>query len=211
MILFKFNILQIIFIILVPIALLLLAFLFIFLPLSKRKAKSNFVEYCHKEIYKIAFNEDYYLINDFYFRVEQSKVARINHILFGEKYIYVLTDQYYEGDLSGKDTDKSLILIDSRNRKFYADNLYLSSKTLVNYLSTATGIDQSLFIGVVVVNNGCRLAIESTSKQFYMIQRNRLKKLVKAIESREVGKINASQLDNAVKAIDRLNRKKKNK
>ncbi|MCR5184762.1 MAG: NERD domain-containing protein [Bacilli bacterium] len=207
----QLNPLQIAFIIAAPAAVILLVLIFILGPMRRRRHKKHFMEYCYKAIYRIAFDEDYYLINDFYFRVDTSHVAKIDHILFGEKYIYIISDTYFDGDLSGQDTDKSLIITNRKGQKFYTDNLYNSSQLLINYLSTSTGIDKSLFIGVALVNNECKLSVISNSKSLYLIQRNKLKKLVKAIESRQVGKINAQQLDNAVKAIDKLNRKKRHK
>ena len=210
MILSSLSTLQIVFLILVPAAIILLSVFFIVIPINRRRQRDNFKEYCYKAIYRIAFNEDYYLINNFLFRVDSNKVARIDHILFGNKYIYVIIDTYYEGDLVGKEEDESLILINKKSQKFYTENQYKIVKSLVKALSRSTSIDESMFIGVVVVNNNCKLGIETNSKQLYMIQRNRLKKLVKAIESRNVGNINAAQLDAAVKAIDKLNRTKKN-
>ena len=66
-----------------------------------------------------------------------------------------------------------------------------------------------LLIGITVVNKECKISIETNSKQFYIIQKNKLKRLIRAIESRNVGNINAPQLEALVKAIDKLNRKKK--
>ena len=210
MIFLSLNTLQIIFIILAPIVLAGLVVVFVVLPINHRRHKNNFREYCYKAIYKIAFDEDYYLINNFLFRVDQSTVARIDHILFGNKYIYVIIDVYYDGDLVGKYENESFILINKKNDRYYTDNQYNVCKSLVKSLSRTTGIEEGMFIGVAVVNNDCKLGIETESKQYYIIQRDKLKKLVKAIESRDVGKINAAQLDAAVKAIDKLNRKKKN-
>ena len=210
MLLAKFTVLQILFLIIAPIAVISLLVIFVILPINKNHHKNNFKEYCYKAIYRIAFDEDYYLINNFLFRVDSSKVARIDHLLFGNKYIYLIIDTYYEGDLTGKEENKSLILINNKNEKYYTDNQYMIVKSLVKSLSSKTGISEDMFIGVVVVNNDCRLAIETESKQYYMIQRNKLKRLVRAIESRNVGNINAAQLESAVKAIDKLNRNKKN-
>ena len=210
MLLAKFTVLQILFLIIAPIAVISLLVIFVILPINKNHHKNNFKEYCYKAIYRIAFDEDYYLINNFLFRVDSSKVARIDHLLFGNKYIYLIIDTYYEGDLTGKEENKSLILINNKNEKYYTDNQYMIVKSLVKSLSSKTGISEDMFIGVVVVNNDCRLAIETESKQYYMIQRNKLKRLVRAIESRNVGNINAAQLEAAVKAIDKLNRNKKN-
>ena len=201
--------LQIIFLIVAPIVIIALVVLFIVLPVNRSREKKHFREYCGKAIYKIAFDEDYYLINDMRFKVDSGKVAKIDHILFGNKYIYIINDAYFEGDLTGKEADKSLILIDRKGKKFYTDNQYLISKSIIKALTDSTNISNELLIGIVVVNNNCKISIETTNKQYYIIQKNKLKRLIRAIESRPVGNMNAGQLDNLVKAIDKLNRTKK--
>lgn len=209
MVLSDLTTLQIIFLIVTPIVVIALVVFFIVLPVNRKREKNQFREYCGKAIYKIAFDEDYYLINDMRFKVDSGKVAKIDHILFGNKYIYIINDAYYEGDLTGKEIDKSLILIDRKGKKFYTDNQYLVSKSIIKALTDSTGISNDLLIGIVVVNNNCKINIETNNKQYYIIQKNKLKRLIRAIESRPVGNMNAAQLDNLVKAIDKLNRTKK--
>lgn len=201
--------LQIISLIATPIVIIALMVFFVVIPVNEHREKKHFREYCYKAIYKIAFDEDYYLINDMMFRVDPSKIGKIDHILFGNKYIYIINDAYFEGDLTGKESDQSLIFIDNKGKKCYTDNQYTISKSIVKSLSDSTGIGMDLLIGIIVVNNNCKISIETNSKQFYIIQKNKLKRLIRAIESRSVGNINASQLEALVKAIDKLNRKKK--
>lgn len=201
--------LQIIFIIATVVVVIALSII-ISIPLTKRHHKKHFNEHCHKAIYKVAFDEDYYLINNFSFKVDSSKVAKIDHLLFGNKYIYVILDTYIEGNLTGNEEDKSLIVINKQKQKFYLDNQYTIVKTILTYLSNSTGIDKDLLIGIVLVNDDCKISIETTSKQFYVIQRNKIKKLVKAIESRDVPSINAKELEAAVQDINKSNRTKKN-
>ena len=208
MILAGLNTLQIIFLIAAPIVVIGLVVLFIVIPVNKSREKKHFKEYCYKAIYKVAFDEDYYLINDFQFKVD-SKVVSIDHILFGNKYFYVVIDNYLPGDLMGKENDKSLILIDKHNQKFYTENQFQTCKTLIDLLALKTGLSKDLLIGISVVNNDCHIGVESNSKQYYIIQRNKFNKLVKAIESRDVGKINPEQLDAFVKTLNVNNRMKK--
>ena len=59
--------LQIVFLIAAPIVVIALAVFFIVLPVNKSRERKHFREYCYKAIYKIAFDEDYYLINDMVF------------------------------------------------------------------------------------------------------------------------------------------------
>ena len=109
----------------------------------------------------------------------------------------------------GKYHDKSLIFISHRGKKCYTDNPYNQVKLLASKLSSSTGIDASLMIGIILVNDDCRVAVQSDSKQFYIIQRKRFASLIKAIESRPVEEINQQQLAKAVQSIAKQNKRKK--
>lgn len=211
MIIFALDTTQIIFIIVAIVVVIVAIGLALFFPLRKRYIKKQFKDHYYHKIYSIAFNQDYYLINDFLFKVNESVVAGVDHILFADKYIYLINDYYYDGDLTGKCDDQSLIFINEKGKKYYTDNPILLSEKILLRLSAVTGIDKSLFIGVVLINDKCRCGIEQESKQVYMIQRRKLSKLVRAIESREVARLKPDQLAQAVKAIDKLNRRKKNR
>ena len=109
----------------------------------------------------------------------------------------------------GKYLDKSLIFISHKGKKCYTDNPFNEVKLLASKLSSSTSIDASLMIGIVLINDDCKVAVQSESKQFYIIQRKRLPALIKAIESRPVNNINESQLAKAVQSIAKLNKRKK--
>ena len=173
--------------------------------------RKNFQIHFYKKVYRVALDNDFYLINQFFFKVDTNRFAKVDHILFGEKFIYVIVSKYYEGDLVGKYSDTSLIFIAHKGKKCYTDNPIVGVKNLASKLSAATGVDASLMIGIVLINDDCQVAVQSESKQFYIIQRKRFAQLVKAIESRPVAPINEKELERAVQSIARLNRKKKDK
>ena len=200
---------QLAFVIIVPAVLLIFLFICIYIPASGAYRRKHFQIHFYKQVYKVALNNDYYLINQFVFKVDSSKNATVYHILFGNKYIYVLISKYYQGDLVGKYLDKSLIFISHKGKKCYTDNPFNEVKLLTSKLSSSTSIDASLMIGIVLINDDCKVAVQSESKQFYIIQRKRLPALIKAIESRPVSSINETQLDKAVQSIAKLNKRKK--
>ena len=208
-ILTKLTNIQLAFVIIVPIVLVLFLGVCIYFPVSRFYHKKNFQIHYYKRIYRVALDNDYYLINQFVFKIDSTKVASVDHILFGNKYIYVLSSKYYQGDLVGKYQDKSLIFISHRGKKCYTDNPYNQVKFLASKLSSSTGIDASLMIGIVLVNDDCKVAVQSDSKQFYIIQRKRFAALIKAIESRPVEEINQNQLAKAVQSIAKQNKRKK--
>ena len=205
----KLTLGQLLFVIIVPaIVVLIIAFILV-MVFRQKSIKKDFKMHYYKTIYKIAMDNDYYLINNFLFKIDDSHIARIDHVLFGEKYIYIISDCYFDGDIIGKEKDQSIILTDRKGKKYYYDNPLLSNQKLVNKLCIITGIDPSLLIGITVINDKCLCGIETTGKNFYIIQNNKLKKLVKAIESRPINKIKPDQLDKVVQAFDKLNRRKR--
>ena len=209
MILAKFSTGQIAFLIIVPIIVLAALFCLIFFPVRKARMKKEFKYYYYRFIYKEALYQDLYLINNFMFKIDDTHVGKIDHILFANKYIYIINDYYFDGDIEGKDTDASLIFISRTGKKKYMDKLLLDNKKLISKLSLITGINSSLMIGVSLVNKNCNVAVMSSSKHHYIVQANKFKMLLNAIESRPIGNINQEQLASAVQAIDKLNRKTK--
>ena len=200
---------QLAFVIIVPIVLLIFLFICVYIPASGAYRRKHFQVHFYKQVYRVALNNDYYLINQFVFKVDSSKNATVDHILFGSKYIYVIISKYYQGDLVGKYLDKSLIFISHKGKKCYTDNPFNEVKLLTSKLSSSTSIDASLMIGIVLINDDCKVAVQSESKQFYIIQRKRFPSLIKAIESRPVSTINETQLGKAVQSIAKLNKRKK--
>ena len=200
---------QIAFLIIVPTIVVIAIAVLIYLLNRRHMMKKNYKYFYYKRLYKIAMDRDYYLINDFLFKIDDSHVGRIDHILFADKYIYIMTDSYFNGDIIGKEDDKSVIVLGRDGKKYYDDNPLITNKKLINKLSLITGINPALIIGICIINDNCRYGIQTSSKSFYYIQSNKLKALIKAIESRQVGTINKEQLASAVKSIDKLNRRKR--
>ena len=200
---------QIAFLIIVPTVVLLAISLTVYFIIRHKRMKNDFKMFYYKRIYKLAMDKDYYLINNFLFKIDDSHVGRIDHILFAEKYIYIMNDFYFDGDITGKENDKSIILIDKMGKKSYYDHPITLNKLMVSRLAMVTGMNPSLFIGICVINDNCQCGVTTSSKNFYIIQSNNLRALIKAIESRDIAKINQKQLASAVKAIDKLHRRKR--
>ena len=200
---------QLAFVIIVPIVVVLFLTIVLYFPISAAYKRRHFQTRFYKRVYKVALESDFYLINQFYFKIDSNKLAKVDHILFGEKYIYVILSKYYEGDLIGKSSDKSLIFISHKGKRCYTDNPIISSKQLASKLSSSTGLDASMLIGITLINDDCKVEVQSESKQFYIIQRRKFPALIKAIESRPVEKINEQQLAKAVQSIAKENKRKK--
>lgn len=198
---------QLIFVIVAPIVVLLLLFVIIYFPSKKSYVKKHYKEIYYKKIYSIVEKEDYLLINDFSFKIDSINTLHIDHILFGNKYIYIINDYYFSGNISGKVEDESFVLLTKRGEKKYYENVIKTNKFITSRLSAATGVDSSFLIGINIVNDDCMVGVVNQSKQFYIIQRNNFAKLLSQIESREVSDFDEDALVKAAQDISCMNRK----
>ncbi len=195
-------------IIIAVIVVIMVLLFFFYKPIKRYFYKRKYKDFYGKKIYKIALYEDFYLINNFVFKHDDTKYSRIDHILFGNKFIYLINDYYFDGSLTGTPDNQSLVLIQN-DKKVYVDNPINDSKLLLKRLSSVVDIDAEMLIGISIVNNECAIDMEQKNQQIYLIQENYLAKLIKAIESRPIAEINADQLQIVVQELDRFNRKGK--
>ncbi len=202
---------QIIFIIVASVTVVFILFLLLFKPIRRKIYKKSYVNLYGKTLYQIALDNDYYLINGLVLALDNDSVMHIDHILFGDKYIYVIKDRYYDGHVMASEEDNSWIFQSRKNNeKNYIDNPLKNNIVRTNKLALISGFDRSLFISIVIINNDCLAsAFQGKSKSSFLVTRNKAKKLIKALESRNVSKMRENQLKYAVKDIAKLNLNKK--
>jgi len=192
---------QLAFIIALPIIVVVIALLVFLFFVVRRKRAKLYKENYYRKINDIVQYHDYFLLNQFPLKIEDHKKVFIDHIVLAEKYIYVISDFYFQGDIKGHASDESFILIGRNEKKTYIDNPILYNKKLLTKLAIATGFDVSLLKGICLVNDSCLLNIKNASKQFSILNRKDLKKYIKECEKDEVGVINQVQLEQAVKTL----------
>ena len=188
----------------------LVAILIVFLacfPFFRKKYQvKHFKDSYYKRIRKVAEIKDYYLINNLVLKNDNQVICKIDHILFGEKYIYVIKDRYYRGGISGASDDNVWIFVNKKEEKKEISNPMQMNMLRVNKLSLMTQIDESFFISIVIINDDC--IVNDISKlcdeRSFIVSRKKFPQLIKTIESRNVKKMNENQLSYAVKDIKKL-------
>ena len=190
----------------------LVLIVFLYAPLRRIYYEKNLVKIYYKNVKKIAYYKDFYLINQLILNVDDNQQIHIDHLLFADKYIYVIFDRFYPGKLSGKPEDESLLFAFGHGRKqrlpVVVDNPLKQNRTRIAKLSLLTGLDLDLFISVVLVNDdGDFLDIKNEKKMDYIVQRKYFYKLIDNIEKRPLSPINPRQLQEAVQSIARLNQR----
>jgi len=194
--------------------LLILVILFIvFYPkLKKAKFEKDYVSIYGKKIYQYALHNDLYLINELEFKANDDQTLRVNHLLFGTKYIYLITDYFLPGTVEAKFNDRSFIYtsLDKNPKKVYIDNLFLSSDSLTKKVASNLGLNSNLFIPLSIVDNNCDFGnLKLNVGDNYIVHIAEFKKLIDSLESRNVAPLNDNQLKYTVKDVNRLNERRK--
>ena len=202
------EILQIVFFIvsaLVLIGIVTFAWVFIY----RKFYYTKHFESCHYSIVrKIVKRYDYRLINNFIFKTGEKKHDRINHIIFGEKYAYLVFSRNFDGDLAGKAEDKSLQFVQRNGERLYTLNQYTYMNTIIDKLCQMTGLQKNFFIGILMTNDDCNNFVDSKFDNLYIVKKSDLSKAIKGIEARDIGKLNEEMLQTAILKLSELNRRK---
>jgi hypothetical protein len=173
---------------------------------KQRYIRRHLIPFFGKRIYHLALYNDFYLINRVNLKIDDDSQAHIDHLLFGEKFIYIIKDRFYDGALTGNPLDANWMYYAKFTRRGkYISNPFLVNRVRIEKLSLVTGLDPHLFINLIVVNDNCLLdEITTPDNMTYIVKMGKLEKLIKAIEERDIDPIDPEQLDRAVKDIYKL-------
>ncbi|MFA5485494.1 MAG: NERD domain-containing protein [Bacilli bacterium] len=179
----------------------------VFLSLRKKLLQRfALLHYFYPIIRKTAVYHDYYLINKLEIKLNNRESLYIDHILFGNKYIYVINDYIYKGVLSGNPQDSKWILKNKQGDEEIIDSPFLKTKHLVQKLSLRTGIDHNTFVGITLVSVDTKITdLNVNDSQNFIIDTRDFMKLVLKIEGRDIAPLNAEELKKRVHEIDDLN------
>lgn len=191
---------------------LVILFIIFFPKLSRAKLKKDFVSIYGKKIYRYALHNDLYLINELELKGNDDQKIYIDHLLFGTKYIYIISDYYLPGSIEAKENDNSFLYtsIEKNSKKVYIDNLLIKNATLTKKLASNLGLKPSLFIPIALVDNNADFnGFQPTVKDNYIIHLANFNKLITTLEARNVAPLNDDQLKYTVKDVNRLNERRK--
>ena len=168
--------------------------------IMKLRSKKDFFNRAYRTTYSLARDKDYYIINDVELVIENKKI-HFDHILFGEKYIYCIGNNYRDGNISGKYSDNQWFLYKANGKTEYIKNPLLLHSTRIEYLKSALKADDIL-LGICVMNDECLIdKIEDCPDNIVLLNQKELKDFIIAKEKRDISPIDSIQLEHLVRFI----------
>lgn len=193
------------------VVLVLFALVSIFLFFRKKiLQRFALLRYFYPVVRKTAVYYDYYLINKLEIQLVSNESLFIDHMLFGNKYIYVINDYLFKGVLTGNAQDSKWILKDKKGQEIMVDSPLLKNKKLVEKLSLRTSLDHAIFIAITLVSKDTKITdLEVNDSSNFVIDTRDFMKLILKIESRDIAPLNPEDLLKRVHEFDELNLRKK--
>lgn len=192
----------------------LVSFIFLLQPFLKRQyAIRNLHKIFNEKIHRYVTEKDFYLIPQVKVKLPGNRDVIIDHLVFGDKYIYAIKDLYFEGGLLGKGSDKEWSYYEYKHHEpkyRYIPNPFILNRQRIEKLIMVTGLNPNLFISVVLVNNDAMInRIPVSEDNQFIVTIRQFPRLLDAIESRETPPFKSQILDKAVIDINEMNIKNK--
>lgn len=173
---------------LILVAAIILVIFLIVLLIIKLKSKSKYYvknpknKSLDKKIRKYAMDRDFLFLSDVFLPVNNEKAVIIDNIIFGNKYIYVISQKHWEGTLKGFEYDTKW-MVTYKNQTNYVDNPLISNRYKVHVLMNFLGEkEEETIVNIIAINDHTNFeefnvpALESVVK---------MKKLFKTIDDFE--------------------------
>ncbi len=167
--------------------------LFFYEPLKKAIYRHNPARLFYGKINAMVLDHDYYLINEL--KIEEGGYEmEIDHLIGGDKYLYLIFDLFCQGGISLEPDDAKWIVY-TKEGKRYIDNPLIAAEGVLAKLAAKTGIDPSLMVAIVAVNGDCFLSpFRNREEGPLLVPLNRLRETVESYEKQDVPRLEKEEL-----------------
>ena len=197
---------------------LVILLLLLLIPLTyKLLLRKYFKYFVNRKLYALSKEEDYLLVNELILDLSDDVCLHIDHILCGDKFIYIVSDRYLFDAVEGSPEDDTFFLHKGKKRIECKNSLKLNRRRaylLSKYLNWHEG-DPRIVVPITVTNDKVKIDpnLKSMNGEEYIVHLKDLVKTIKQIEydvSINVGAFDGKHLESLVahiKELDKQDRK----
>ena len=169
---------------------------------------ATFNKLIQKKVRRFARRNKLLAIDDLNILNYQREKVGINHVIFGKKYIYVITDFLLKGFIRGETNDNSWVYYDKiKKNTSYLSNLNKISEQNIQEFSGILGINTDPIVSICVVPNECDFSIEHLENEKKMVVHySSLNRKIKEMENQNIGSLNEEQIYEQFNTIKERNK-----
>jgi len=178
-----------------------LAFWIIYPRVKHRLSQENYKRFDYDVIARLVKNNDYYLINSFTFETGSTPLV-IDHLIGGDKYLYVVIDYFIPGTLEVDPRLKYAMVYRKGNEKLEMLSPYEMVRAAIERLSTLSGIPSEYIVGIALINDDAVvLGNAHPSADLYLSTPHQIGKIIRSYEKRDIKPFVSSQLWQAIQDL----------
>ena len=171
----------------------------------------TFKKYATKKVIRIARRNKLLTVPNLnILNYEREKIC-VDHVIFGNKYIYIITDFMLKGSVSGEVNDNSWVYYNKIIKKEkYLDNLSLVSDKNIREFAEISGIKADFIVSICLVPNECDFTVKQLEYNKKMVVHySSLNRKIKELENQNIGTFNKEQIYEQYNAIRTKNEESK--
>lgn len=152
---------------------------------------------------KFAIDHDFPLLSDVVIQIEEDRYIKIDHIMIGNKYIYVIACKSYYGYLNAKAVDEKWVLY-KRDKLIHIDNPLKNNKMRIRYLSKLlenTPIED--FVNIIYLSKPVVTGkIPGSNKKEFVLYEDDFEKFIEVYEKEcDLNEFSINSINDAAKKI----------
>jgi len=151
---------------------------------------------------KFAIDHDFPLLSNVVIQVRENKFIKIEHILFGNKYIYVITSKCYYGYLRADTIDEKWLLY-RKDKLIHLDNPLKNNEKRIRILANLIDDNMDNFVNVVFLSRPVVASKIVSSKigELVLLEQNFAKAIEKYEKSSNLNDFTVKSIEEATKKI----------
>ena len=183
----------------------------LFLVFLKKMTLETFKKLAIKKVSRIARRNKLFTVPNLNILNYEREKIRVDHVIFGNKFIYIITDFMLKGFVSGEVNDNSWVYYNKIKRKNeYLENLSSVSDKNIREFAEILGIKAEFIVSICLVPNECDFTVKQLEYNKKMVVHySSLNRKIKELEKIDIGAFNKEQIYEQYNAIRTKNEESK--
>lgn len=151
---------------------------------------------------KFAIDHDFPLLSNVMIQVRENKFIKIEHIMFGNKYIYVITSKCYYGYLCANTSDEKWLLY-RKDKLIHLENPLKNNEKRIRILANLLDDKMDDFVNVVFLSRPvvASKVISSKPGELVLLEHDFAKSIEKYEKSSNLNSFTVKSIEDATKRI----------
>lgn len=169
--------------------------------------QKQFKRFCEKKVSRIAKRNSFLNITNLDIHNYDSNKIMVDQVIFGKKYIYLVTNLFLKGFISGEKNDNSWKYFNNiKKTKHYLKNLDNVAEENINDFAAILGIKGDPIVSICLVPNECDINVKNINEnKKFIVNYRKFNKKIRTLEKEEIGALNSKEIYEQFKVIKAKN------